>query len=276
MPKRISQNNPPSAGVPGGDLQAVLYGGLRGRLARGFNVLMGAADTLERYLSDDSAPELKRKTEPLLRIILQQTAELERLAANTAELALDVNLHTEHPLLPMDLTAYLRTLCENANRELACLTRPASVEMVGDWSEPVYLYGNDGLMNVLFANLFSNSVRAKADAHITLECTPQRRLLYRDDGPGLSGDACALLRGETASTALMRQSGTGLLLVAAYAAEMGWTLTAAADRGLLLTVELPPYDGPASASLHSDTAEDDCAACRQAACLRREFEATLT
>lgn len=253
------------------DLLMALHGGLKGRFARGFGILQGGIDALGRYLAQNAAPAVQGEAAAILVQMQQQLVRLERLAENTTDLALRSirNAPEEGGLL--ELGAYLEGLCQATNEELARFgTARVALETEGE----LYLIGNEAVMDTLFANLFSNSVQAKRDAAITLHCAADGQLVYRDDGPGITAQDRALLLGQIESPLQLHAGGTGLLLVAACAADLGWTLAVEQDGPLALRIGLGAMQTPTPSALHC--ADTEYLARSRAGYLRREFEATLS
>ena len=255
----------------------LLRGGLKGRLAEDFCVLQGTVDALTRYL-EQQAPEPVRSTGlDTLQEMTRRIQRLERLADNAADLALGSQLRRLRAPLPMELAGHLRIFCDCAREELAACGHPAQVRLLNETQDGLWLEADEALVNSLLANLVSNSVRAGADT-VEPTCTADRRLLYRDNGPGADSAAMELLTGESISGNLLNCGGTGLLLVREYAAALGWDLQAAAGEtsGFALTFALPEYRPDPSQLLLADDANQKRqteSLCRYR--LHREFAAVL-
>lgn len=254
-----------------------LRGGLKGRLAEDFCVLQGTVDALTRYL-EQQAPEPVRSTGlDTLREMSRRIQRLERLADNAADLALGAQLRQLRPALPLELAEHLRALCTCAEEELAACGHEVRLSLHDETSGGLWLEADDALVNSLLANLLSNSVRAGADK-VELTCTADRRLVYRDNGPGLDPAVQAVLTQGTVSADLLNHGATGLLLVREYAAALGWELepTAGDNAGFSVTFALPQHCPDPSLLVLADDAknrEQARALCRYR--LRREFGAVL-
>lgn len=251
-------------------------GGLKGRLAEDFCVLQGTVDALARYL-EQQAPEPVRSTGmDTLREMSRRILRLERLADNAADLALGAQLRGLRAAFPLELNEQLRTFCTCAGEELAACGHPARVTLRQESPDGLWLEADDSLINNLLANLLSNSVRAGADA-VELACTADRRLLYRDNGPGADPSVMALLTEGTVSGNLLADGGTGVLLVREYAAALGWTLQPGqADSGFALEFVLPEHRPEPSRLVLADDAkrrEQAAVLCRRR--LQREFAAAF-
>lgn len=256
------------------EVSLLLQGGLKGRFAREFGVIQGYIDALERYLAVNARPAVYAGAVPLVDRALGQLTRLERLADHAADLATKPLPHDEKTAEVIELAAYLRAYAEYANQELARLRYPARVQIQAD--ADFYLRGDPGTLNGLLANLISNSVRAQADATVSLCLDGDGGLLYRDTGPGLTPEQRALLEGGATCAAALASGSTGLLLVTVYAAFLGWPITLPpTGHGMAVRFDLGAPEPPLPAVLHS--AGDDSAyrAKQMEACLRREFAAVL-
>lgn len=253
-----------------------LRGGLKGRLAEDFCVLQSTVDALARFL-DQQAPEPVRSTGmDTLREMSHRILRLERLADNTADLALGAQLRGLRELLPLELTEHLQTLCACAGEELAACGHPVRILLRRETQEALWLEGDDSLINNLLANLLSNSVRAGA-RQVELTCTADRRLLYRDDGAGADPAVMALLTEGTVSRDLLASGGTGILLVREYAAALGWSLRPGqGSEGFAVEFVLPRYrPEPSRLDLADDAKQREQAAALCRSRLRREFASVL-
>ena len=108
----------------------------------------------------------------------------------------------------------------------------------------------------ILGNLISNAV-ACGGAHVRLFCTPERKLIYEDDSRGLGAAGLALLRDGVLDQRLLDTGATGLLIVRAYAAALGWALACPAQPqggGVRLEFSLPPCEpDPGRILLEDDT-----------------------
>lgn len=250
-----------------------LRGGLKGRLAGDFCVLQGMVEALTRYLEKE-APEPVRATGlEALDEMARRLRRLERLSANAADLALGAALRGLHVSQPMDLAACLREVCDCSNEELSACGAALRMSlcdqtMTGD----LWLEGDVALVGGIAANLMSNALVAGA-GRIKWTCTDDRRLLYRDDGPGLPGAAADLLRGKVPEGVVPAVGGTGLLLVREYAAALGWTLEVGEQSGgLALTFILPQHvPDPSGLLLSDDSHARQCRSCALRQLFRREL-----
>lgn len=130
-------------------------------------------------------------------------------------------------------------------------------------------YKNLAIVQTMFANLFSNSLRANPAAKITISCTG--RTLEYHDGRIWPEAACAQLAGVQTPEALANGC-TGLLLVYRCAQNLGWRLETAANQETVLRMTLPP-EPLAAFGTHNvlRTPRPESGAAR----LREEFRATL-
>lgn len=253
-----------------------LRGGLKGRLAEDFCVLQGTVDALTRYL-EQQAPEPVRSTGlDTLREMSRRIQRLERLADNAADLALGTQLRQLRPAFPLELTDHLRGVCTCAQEELAACGRAVRLTLRDETERGLWLEADEALLNSLLANLISNSVRAGADT-VELTCTENRRLVYRDNGPGAAPEAVAMLTEGTVTGDLLNRGVTGLLLVREYVAALGWkTEEVQGTDGFSVVFALPQHCSDPSRLVLADDAnsrQQMLAQCRD--CLRREFAAVL-
>ena len=201
----------------------ILSGGLWGRFAQSFCVLQGDLDALERVLYQRADPALRAELLPLLRDMACRLPSLERLANQTADIALGSALRTVHRQDALDLAFLLEELARDVNAELAHRDMAATVELERQ-ADSVPIVGDSSLICAMLVNLLSNSLGAKADARVRWTLTG-RTLLCRDDGPGLPEDAWRTLLENSRGAGWMDHGGTGLLLIRQYADCLGWTIT---------------------------------------------------
>lgn len=254
-----------------------LRGGLKGRLAEDFCVLQGTVDALTRYL-ENQAPEPVRSTGlDTLREMSRRIQRLERLADNAADLALGTQLRQLREPLPMELSEHLQAVCACAREELVACGHAARITLHDETQGSLWLEADEALVNSLLANLLSNSVRAGADT-IGLTGTADRRLIYRDNGPGAEPAVIDMLVEGTVSADLLNRGATGLLLVREYAAALQWKIESAeGDKdGFSVVFALPQYSPDPSRLILADdqkNREHSRALCRYR--LHREFAAAL-
>lgn len=246
---------PPLRAEPAMQPDPSLRGGLKGRLASDFCVVQGMVDALTRYLEKE-APEPVRTTglEALMEVE-RRLRRLYRLSDNAADLALGSALRTLRAPQPVELIACLAEICDCSNEELAACGAPLRLELeTGATREPVWVEADTALIDGIAANLMSNALLAGA-GHIQWSCTADRRLQYRDDGPGLPASARDLLCGRIPEGGVPALGGTGLLLVREYAAVLGWGLDVGQGAGTSLAFSLPPYAPDPSHLLLADDSQ---------------------
>lgn len=254
-----------------------LQGGLHGRFARSFSVLMGSVEALQRYLLRHTNGTVQDETQDLFESILEQIGILEHMTGNAVDLLSGTVLHTPQCLVPTDVAAFLRLYGEEANRELALQGAKARIAVDLPDGQPLYLPASEALLQALFMNLVTNSVHAKHDTLITVCCPAGGVLRYTDTGPGPGEEALELLRGGTVSMGLLRRGGLGLLVAVACAQDLGWQLQAAVPEGggFRLDMGLPAPAQPPAAALFCSAAGQTAARARLRARLRRELELAL-
>ena len=201
----------------------ILSGGLWGRFAQSFCVLQGDLDAVERVICQRADPSLRAELLPLLRDMACRLPSLERLANQTADIALGSALRTVHRQDALDLAFLLEELARDVNAELAHRDMAATVELERQ-ADSVPIVGDSSLICAMLVNLLSNSLGAKADARVRWTLTG-RTLLCRDDGPGLPEEAWRTLLENSRGAGWMDHGGTGLLLIRQYADCLGWTIT---------------------------------------------------
>lgn len=201
----------------------ILSGGLWGRFAQSFCVLQWDLDAVERVICQRADPSLRAELLPLLRDMACRLPSLERLANQTADIALGSALRTVHRQDALDLAFLLEELARDVNAELAHRDMAATVELERQ-ADSVPIVGDSSLICAMLVNLLSNSLGAKADARVRWTLTG-RTLLCRDDGPGLPEDAWRTLLENSRGAGWMDHGGTGLLLIRQYADCLGWTIT---------------------------------------------------
>lgn len=222
------------------ELAMVLQGGLRGRFQNSFHLLENAFEVLNDQMLHCVTPQQYETLQPLLAQIGEQLLLLRRLGEHAADAAVAPVLRQVCVPRPMELLGQLREWC-NLFNEIALQEQVSAVAQLEtpDDMQVLLTMGDDILLEGLLSNLFSNSLAADHQVHITLACAPGI-FCYQDDGPGLSADAKALLNQGIWSSALLDQGGLGLPLIRAYASAMGWTLSAEEGAGTRLRFALPP------------------------------------
>ena len=235
-----------------------LRGGLKGRLAGEFCLLESQVDALTRCLDKQASPAIRPLCLKMLAEMKQSLAVLERLADNAADLARGTALGSRpvtEPVPQCDLAEYLEAFSACANEELAVYRRPLRVEL-GQMPAMLWVRMDEIFLDGILGNLISNAV-ACGGAHVRLFCTPERKLIYEDDSRGLDAAGLALLRDGVLDQRLLDTGATGLLIVRAYAAALGWTLACPAQPqggGVRLEFSLPPCEpDPGRILLEDDT-----------------------
>lgn len=221
-------------------MQEALRGGLQGRMEQAFCLAQNSFDALESELRNNLAPVNYRKIYPFIEEMSRQLQYLERLSTRTANLTLSAALNNGMELDTVELLSSLREICTCASEELAAENLPATIsfevpENCGAVPAQVNWWG----LNMLLVNLFSNSVKAQPNAKILLRYTGENRLLYQDNGPGLSEmERMQLLEGHWEES-LANSGGIGLLTVRECAKGMGWEVCVREGEGLQLEFALP-------------------------------------
>lgn len=215
-----------------------VQGGLQGRFAQSFCVLQNTVEALSVCIEHSHDPALRQQAAEILAQLRGTIAEVQRLADNAAGIAVNGARGAAFSLQPLDLPGYLADFCATANAELRARGLGARV-VLGAGPAALVALGDASLLDALLCNLLSNSLQARRDATVALCCTANRRLVYRDDGPGLPPAAAALLEGGLPDACLLDQGGTGLLLVRECAAALGWRLELPCRAPLELHLVLP-------------------------------------
>ena len=207
---------------------------------------------------------------PLLEEMKQRIFRLERLADNAADLVAQSQPPRQLNWTVQEMTVYLAQLCDAANHELeeCAVTGRVHLQPMPQ-NQPVWAQIDLAIVQTMFANLFSNSLRANPAAKITISCTG--RTLEYHDGRIWPEAACAQLAGVQTPEALANGC-TGLLLVYRCAQNLGWRLETAANQETVLRMTLPP-EPLAAFGTHNvlRTPRPESGAAR----LREEFRATL-
>lgn len=247
-----------------------LRGGLKGRFFADFCLLQSTVDALQNYLAQTTNPAVQDTAAPLLEEMKQRLFRLERLADNAADLVMQAQPAPRTGWIMQEMTVCLAQLCEAADRELENCAVSGRVRLLqAAQNQPLWAEIDPAAVQALFANLFSNSLRAHPAAQITLSISGQV-LEYRDGyvWPEL---ACAQLLGvQTPET--IANGCTGLLLVYRCAQNLGWKLRPVTRQETVLYMELPPV-APAAFGTHNVLRTPRPEGC--AARLREEFRATL-
>lgn len=186
----------------------ILSGGLWGRFAQSFCVLQGDLDAMERVLYHRADPSLRAELLPLLRDMACRLPSLERLANQTADIAIGSALRTVHRQDALDLAFLLEELAQDVNAELSHRGMNAAVELERQ-TDSVPIVGDSSLICAMLVNLLSNSLGARADARVSWTLTGTA-LLCRDDGPGLPEDAWRTLLENSRGAGWMDHGCTGL------------------------------------------------------------------
>lgn len=247
-----------------------LRGGLKGRFFADFCLLQSTVDALQNYLAHAAAPDVQDTSAPMLEEMKQRIFRLERLADNAADLVAQAQPPEQMNRTVQEMTVFLAQLCEAANHELEGRAVTGRVQLLpAPQNQPVWAQIDLAMVQTMFANLFSNSLRANPAANIAVSCAG-RTLEYRD-GRLWPESACAQLAGVQTPEALANGC-TGLLLVHRCAQNLGWRLETAADKETVLRMILPPEPLAAFGThnvLRAPRPESG------AARLREEFRATL-
>ena len=98
--------------------QALLHGGLRGRMAGAFCTLQSSVDALQRYLLTSTTPEVYETARTMLEEMDRRLAMLQRISGNAADLACGVLTRGAEELAPLELTDYLSEIAACVNELL--------------------------------------------------------------------------------------------------------------------------------------------------------------
>lgn len=222
-----------------------LRGGLKGRFFADFCLLQSTVDALQNYLVHAATPDVQDMAAPLLEEMKQRIFRLERLADNAADLVAQSQPPRQLNWTVQEMTVYLAQLCDAANHELeeCAVTGRVHLQPMPQ-NQPVWAQIDLAIVQTMFANLFSNSLRANPAAKITISCTG--RTLEYHDGRIWPEAACAQ--------------------------NLGWRLETAANQETVLRMTLPP-EPLAAFGTHNvlRTPRPESGAAR----LREEFRATL-
>lgn len=234
--------------------QAMLHGGLRGRMAGAFCTLQSSVDALQRYLAVSATPEVYNTARTMLEEMDRRIAMLQRISGNAADLACGVLTRGAGELTPIELAGYLSETAACVNEELALRgfgTRLAVHSEAG----PFWAMASTGLVDGIVVNLLSNLLQASPESPVTITLGPGRTLVYEDEGPGMDREAAAALleRGETPQS-LKEKGALGLLLVREYALAMDWKIHVEQGRGMTLQFTLPEFDLAARRQMLKDSA----------------------
>lgn len=228
------------------------------------------AYALQNYLVHAATPDVQDMAAPLLEEMKQRIFRLERLADNAADLVAQSQPPRQLNWTVQEMTVYLAQLCDAANHELeeCAVTGRVHLQPMPQ-NQPVWAQIDLAIVQTMFANLFSNSLRANPAAKITISFTG--RTLEYHDGRIWPEAACAQLAGVQTPEALANGC-TGLLLVYRCAQNLGWRLETAANQETVLRMTLPP-EPLAAFGTHNvlRTPRPESGAAR----LREEFRATL-
>lgn len=257
----------------GGREDALLRGGLRGRMAGSFCTLQSSVDALQRYLSANTTPEVYHTARAMLEEMTRRIAALERISGNAAELACGALTHGAGELAPLELSEYLAESVACINEELALRGFPAKVN-VQHGGEKFWVMATTGLVDGIVVNLLSNLLQACPEGTMALELGPGRTLIYRDNGPGLDPEEAEALLEQGRPPLRLRENGAvGLLLVREYALAMGWAVHVGREAGLCIRFDLPGFEmPPGSVQLQDTAAENRNRAGLFAARLSRELD----
>lgn len=256
------------------ELAMALRGGLRGRFQSSFHLLENAFEVLSDQMIHSITPTQYEAMRPLFDQIHEQLVLLRRLGEHSADAAVAPVLQQICVPRPMELLGQLREWCALFNEIAVQEQLEARAGVETDGGEVLLTMGDDTLLNGLLANLVSNSLAAGRCAQIVLVCG-SGTLCYRDDGPGLPEDARVLLNEGRWSERLLQQGGLGLPLISAYAAAMGWQLTAREGRGTDLCFSLPSCTMDMGDVVLESAHVAPQARQQQRACLQRELYPVL-
>lgn len=236
---------------------ALLHGGLRGRMAGAFCTLQSSVDALQRYLANSATPDVYDTARAMLEEMTDRIAALERLSGNAAELACGVLTRGAEELSPLELTGYLNETAACVNEELAIRGFGARL-IVEKTAEPLWVMATTGLVDGIVVNLLSNLLQAQPGSKMYLTPGPGRTLLYRDEGPGLQKETAVALLEQGKPPLHLRDNGSiGLLLVREYAQAMGWTVHVEPGEGLCIRFAFPDFEMPAARRALWDAAAEN-------------------
>lgn len=152
-----------------------LRGGLKGRFFADFCLLQSTVDALQNYLVHAATPDVQDMAAPLLEEMKQRIFRLERLADNAADLVAQSQPPRQLNWTVQEMTVYLAQLCDAANHELeeCAVTGRVHLQPMPQ-NQPVWAQIDLAIVQTMFANLFSNSLRANPAAKITITAPDAR------------------------------------------------------------------------------------------------------
>ena len=152
-----------------------LRGGLKGRFFADFCLLQSTVDALQNYLVHAATPDVQDMAAPLLEEMKQRIFRLERLADNAADLVAQSQPPRQLNWTVQEMTVYLAQLCDAANHELeeCAVTGRVRLQPMPQ-NQPVWAQIDLAIVQTMFANLFSNSLRANPAAKITIAAPDAR------------------------------------------------------------------------------------------------------
>lgn len=216
-----------------------LQGGLKGRFAGEFCVLQSSIEALAAYLETKTDPQVHQLALKMLREMELRVIWLERLSDNAADLALGSALHNTSVQSVVDMKTWLQEFCEKMQYELD--RHHLALQLICEHEteeESTLMQGQLSLMDGLLVNLVTNaaSVAGCSCVHLKADASGLR---YWDDGPGLPMEARLLLSQGAVSQKVRDQGYTGLPLVRAYAAALGWETVIENGEGTSLLFRIP-------------------------------------
>lgn len=270
----------------------MLYGGMSNEIQRPINVILNAAELLERRCAGQE--ELLE----MVHAIDDSCRHLSRLGTNLVELAACLSGSNLPCLARVNLRRQLCHLLEEtapfaARQQLSLVWEPEAMPEVYPLCDAV-------MLDRILLNLLSNALRySRPGGTVRVALTVEGdapRIMVRDSGPGIPDAVLtqlfALFRmpegakeadgagaAETAGTPARAESsaGMGLYLAHELCCSMGWALRVenAPEGGALAVIELRggPQEDAGAATLSSGVLAEEIFRQEQAARVRTEMEA---
>lgn len=271
----------------------MLYGGMSNEIQRPINVILNAAELLERRCAGQE--ELLE----MVHAIDDSCRHLSRLGTNLVELAACLSGSNLPCLARVNLRRQLCHLLEEtapfaARQQLSLVWEPEAMPEVYPLCDAV-------MLDRILLNLLSNALRysrpgGTVRVALTVEGDAPPRICVRDSGPGIpdavltqlfalfrapeEGEGADGLEGSAAAAAPARaesSAGMGLYLAHELCGAMGWALRVenAPEGGALAVIELRggPQEDAGAVTLSSGVLAEEIFRQEQAARVRTEMEA---
>jgi len=212
-----------------------LRGGVRGKFLRTVSVLQDEIETIRSTEAGAKNPAQYVTLMPLFENIQGQIQSVERFGIRAAETALGSMLRRSINPRTLNLQKYLKKFKDFYLEELSLYSMVGRLDEEEKESDELTVKVDSACLCSMQVNLLCGILQINPEADGSFYCTKNYHLIYHDSSSRLSEEQQALLEEGMIYKEKLSKAELSLLLVHAYAEEIGWKVTV--EQGSGLTVD---------------------------------------